>query len=383
MIDPALKPFLNSLETYFKKQGIHDQKVALALSGGPDSMALYHFLLLLKKDFIVLHVNHNMRKASRDEALKIKEWCDKDNVPFFSYEITDFDFSQGNIEDRLRNLRYTFFFQKLHDLNITHLFLGHQQDDVEEIVLKRILEGSSIFKMATFFKPKTRHQVTLHRPLIEHPKKKLLSCLKWLNRDYFNDETNKDTKFLRARMRENILPYLQQQFQKSISGKFYQLGLELNEVDHYLKKQTKAYIRQSSSYSWGYFLPKLQLHPLELKYVLLHFLDKLQENATKQEMASLIHLYNQTVSNKKIILRHSLVAVDKRGFYFIKDKNQKFEVISLSDALEGTLEECLDGKPVKIAINQLPFFLKNALKSSSGSSVCFKWLNLIDSSLNG
>lgn len=382
MVKP-LHPIVNSLKAYFQNCQISSEKIALALSGGPDSMALYQMMVLLKKEFVVLHVNHNMRKESRGEAITLEKMCLNDQIPFHSFEIDGFDYNLGNIEDRLRKIRYAFFFDKLQQLEIKHLFLGHQKNDAEEVILKRILEGSSIFKIGAFSEQKKTGDITLHRPLLSYTKANLVAFLEENNLGYFIDETNSNCQFLRARMRQNIFPYLNEQFEKRIDGKFYQLGSELSEVTNYLKAKTQSYIDRVIQGKFGLYLPKFQLELLELKYILSHLLDQIGEAATKQEIDSLLKLYFQNVSNKRINLRKSVVAIDKTGFYFLLGKDPDFTLIEHSDAPIGTLDDLLIGNKVKIKKEDLPFFIKNKMKDSHSNGVSISFQSRQICALNG
>ena len=306
------------MTSYWEEQRLNDATVALALSGGPDSMALYRALVILKKKLIVLHVDHRLRPTSADEAAKLQEITRQDGVPFFLHTLAKIDKNAPNLEDQLRNARYAFFSQTLEAENIHHLFLGHQQADVEETVLKRILEGASLFKIPALIAPKQRGSVTLHRPLTSFKKEQLMAFLKELKSGFFIDETNSDLKFLRARMREVIFPFLNQSFEKRIDGKFYQLAKELQLVIDYLKQVCQPHLNQLEERHDGLFFPQLSIPLVELQYIFSHIFDRLHESPTKDQVQTLIRLYLAKAPDKQVILKNYRAVCRKKGVTFIK-----------------------------------------------------------------
>jgi len=295
---------------------LNDATVALALSGGPDSMALYQALVILKKKLIVLHVDHQLRPASGHEAAKLQEITQADGIPFFLHTLPKSGKNMANLEDRLRNARYEFFLQTLHTENIRHLVLGHQQDDVEETVFKRILEGASLFKIPGLIAPKQRGSVTLHRPLTSLKKEQLIAFLQEIKSGFFIDETNRDPRFLRAKMREVIFPFLNQTFEKRIDGKFYQLAKDLQLIIDYLELKCQPHLNQLKVEADGLFFPQMDIPLVETKYVFSKIFDRLHESPSKDQTETLIRLYLAKAPDKQVILKNYRVECRKKGITF-------------------------------------------------------------------
>lgn len=155
-----------TLHEYLKNQGVLEKPFALALSGGPDSMALFFVMLKVKKPSLVLHVNHKMREESDQEERIIKQLCLENDVQLETTSLEGFDFEKGNIEDRLREKRYQFFQNTLKNCDINNLFLGHQAEDAEENIFKRVLEGASFFNIGNILINSSNNSIQLHRPLL-------------------------------------------------------------------------------------------------------------------------------------------------------------------------------------------------------------------------
>lgn len=352
----------NLVFDYLKKENLPYQKFAVALSGGADSMALYQILLQVRKPDLVIHVNHGMRWESLQEANLIKDRVEKDGINFRLVNIENFDFSIGNIEDRLRHLRYSAFEKILKEEGISHLFVGHQKEDAEETIFKRILEGSSLFSIPLFLKKKSLGELTIHRPLIRFSKNELVNYLKDKNIQFFDDNTNYDTRFLRARMRVEIFPYLNEKFGKNISGKFFDLASDLLEVDRYIHQKC-SHILQSFIYrSVGGYLPKMVIDPLELKYVIKKILSDLNQTFSKDTLFRIEELALKNVGNKKIFLKDYTLYFEKSGIFFIKNNSLKINFKALEKKIKSDSINRLwvDGV-AQLNREELPFFIKEQL----------------------
>ena len=103
---------MKDVYNFIENLDINNGNVVIALSGGPDSMALLDILLSLKEklniNIIVAHVNHNVRKESKEEALKIKNLCEEKKLIFEFMKIENYPNNKFN-EDVARKRRYDFF----------------------------------------------------------------------------------------------------------------------------------------------------------------------------------------------------------------------------------------------------------------------------------
>ncbi|MDN3507714.1 MAG: tRNA lysidine(34) synthetase TilS, partial [Simkaniaceae bacterium] len=176
------------------KPGMH---LALALSGGPDSMALFHLLCEAQSHFdfslSLLHVDHGLREESRDEA----DILSKLPFPFYT---TRLELSGGNLEDQAREARYAFFEKIRSEIAFDALLLAHQRDDLAETALKRVCEGASLERQYGMSSVSKRGEMVLWRPLLSCKKEELIDYLS--DRQHFIDPTNFTNQFLRGRMRE-------------------------------------------------------------------------------------------------------------------------------------------------------------------------------------
>jgi tRNA(Ile)-lysidine synthase len=219
------KTFFSFIEEYG-----HGDPFLLALSGGPDSMALYTLLLESKYPFEVAHVHHGWRKESDMEASQLAEMCSHDHIPFHFKKIQA---PSSNWEDESRNRRLQFFKELILNKKYEGLLMAHHADDLAETVLKRIFEGASLPKLKGLSKRSEVDGMTIYRPLLELRKKEILHFLQTRRVPYFEDPTNLSDQFLRGRFRKEIFPYLTENFGKEVVSSLCRLGLHSSELDDF------------------------------------------------------------------------------------------------------------------------------------------------------
>jgi len=190
------------------------EKIILAVSGGPDSVAMLFLFLKIKEIFnlklVCAHFNHGLREdADRDEEF-VKNLCNSLNIKFISEkkDVKKF-FCGDSLEQTARVLRYDFFFKIANSLKIKKIALAHTKDDVIETVLMRIIRGTGIQGLRGILPLTKIKGKTFIRPLIEVEKKEILDWLAKEKIDYCIDTTNFEDKFFRNKIRLRILPLLE------------------------------------------------------------------------------------------------------------------------------------------------------------------------------
>lgn len=190
------------------------EKVILAVSGGPDSVAMLFLFLKIKEIFnlklVCVHFNHGLRKDADEDEQFVKNLCNSLNIKFVSEKKNVKNFFKGDsLEQTARILRYDFFLKIANSLKIKKIALAHTKDDVIETVLMRIIRGTGIQGLRGIL-PLTKIKGKIFiRPLIEIEKKRILDWLKKEKISYRIDTTNFEDKFFRNRIRLEILPLLE------------------------------------------------------------------------------------------------------------------------------------------------------------------------------
>lgn len=197
------------------------ERVLVAVSGGPDSMALLRVLIELKArlclDLYVAHLDHAIRKNSRKDLELVKGECASLGIPFIAKTLAGHSIkARGSLEDRLRILRYEFLLESAAQCGANKIAVGHTMDDQAETLLMRLLRGSGLYGLSAIL-PKLRlcgREIV--RPLIETSRKEVIRFLKEYKVPFGIDETNSEDRFLRNRVRMELLPLLEKRYNPSI-----------------------------------------------------------------------------------------------------------------------------------------------------------------------
>lgn len=184
-------------------------RVLVAVSGGPDSVALLHFLLSYPKiKVMAAHFNHMIRKAGavRDEEF-VKLLCKKWKVPFIAGKGDVPVHAKKNkmtVEEAARVLRYKFLENTAKKIKANKIAAGHNADDNIETFIIRLIRGTGLKGLRSI--PPVNGKVV--RPLLEVSRKEVLAYCRKNRLKYVIDASNNDVKYTRNRIRKELLPAL-------------------------------------------------------------------------------------------------------------------------------------------------------------------------------
>ena len=255
--------------------------VLIGLSGGPDSVFLFHNLRKLKIDLsfnlYASHVNHMYRgkDAMHDEEF-VRELCGKYGVKLFVKRKNASEYARElkvTEEEAGRKLRYGFFSDNLKEIGGGKVAVAHNLNDQAETVLQRIIRGSGVDGLSAMSFKKG----SLIRPMLNVPKSEVLNYLHENNYEYCIDRTNLQDVYGRNKIRLNLIPYLEKSFNPNIQNTLYRMS-ETMERD-------KKIIE---------------------KYVELRFNDVLIEKDSKKVILSLSRLKDMDPGESGRIVRHAI-----------------------------------------------------------------------------
>ena len=222
---------------YLDRLVSNNDKIVVAVSGGPDSMFLLDMLLKVRKlknfDIIVAHVNHNVRAESYDEAKMVEEYC-KNNNMIFEYMIID-KYGTDNFHDYARTVRYKFFDSLVSKYKAKYLLTAHHGDDLMETILMRIVRGSTVSGYTGFNRETNLGNYSIIRPLITMTKQEIEEYMNKKNLWYAVDMSNKKDVYTRNRYRKYILPMLKEE-NKNVHKKFLKFSNKIKSVSDFFNK---------------------------------------------------------------------------------------------------------------------------------------------------
>jgi len=223
-----------------------NEDFAVAVSGGPDSLALAFlakiYSIKKKLSLKILIVDHKLRPESTKEANITKQLLKKISI---NADILNWKGKKPlkNVQSIARKKRYELLFRNCDKYQIKYVLLGHHQDDLLENFFIRILRGSGLKGLISLDKKNKIGDKNLLRPLLDEKKENLIFISKNVFNFYIEDPTNKDEKYKRIMIRR-LIQKLQEdgldkkKFLKTINNlKFSNKVIEYY-VDENLKKNT-------------------------------------------------------------------------------------------------------------------------------------------------
>jgi tRNA(Ile)-lysidine synthase len=224
------------------------EKVLAAVSGGPDSMALLHVLSRLRAKYkfeLFAHgINHGLRPEAQAELEQAAELAEQLAVPFRITAI-HLDTSVGNLHAQAREKRFHELRTMATHWNCSKIATAHHKNDRAETVLMRLLSGSGPAGLACL--PPMRGD--LIRPLLLAGKPEILRYLERQKVSWAEDPSNEHRKYLRAQIRYDILPQLQE-ISPSIIQHLNDLADDMGMIaptvfPRYLKRSHRRAVREA------------------------------------------------------------------------------------------------------------------------------------------
>ena len=234
------KLFLNHLKKNFPSISV--SKLIIAVSGGVDSIVLFHLCLKLKLNFFVAHCNFKLREKESDLDEKfVRDLAIKHNIKFYTKSFNTKKLSNNDnksIQMVARELRYSWFEELSKELNIKHILTAHHLDDSLETFLINLSRGSGIDGLLGI--PEVND--TVYRPLLIFKKDEILSYAKENKITWREDSSNKKREYLRNQIRLEVIPKLKEinpnlldNFSKSIDRLQQSKSIIKDKMDDFIK----------------------------------------------------------------------------------------------------------------------------------------------------
>jgi len=191
----------------FEKNLKLDENFVVAVSGGPDSLALCFLskIYSIKKNLKVkyFHVDHKLRNNSTKEAKFVKLLLKKlsTNLEILTWVGKK---PKNNIQSVARDKRYALMINKAKKLKINNILLGHHKNDLIENFFIRILRGSGLNGMVSLDQKTNIQNFNLIRPLLNFSKQNLEYITKKIFKNFVEDPSNKNDDFKRVKIRNFI-----------------------------------------------------------------------------------------------------------------------------------------------------------------------------------
>ncbi len=214
-----------------------NEKLVVGVSGGADSVCLLSLLCKLREEMslnlTVVHINHSIRSEALEDALFVESLCEKYGIPFVlkTYPVNDLA-KKWNMssEEAGRKVRYEAFSSVLGNEE-GKIVVAHNQNDVAETVLFNLFRGSGSTGL-TGIRPKNGNII---RPLLCFLREEIENYLYENQLSYCIDKTNLTDDYTRNKIRNHILPYVEEHIVKGSVSHIYNTAGLLKEQEEYLE----------------------------------------------------------------------------------------------------------------------------------------------------
>ena len=300
-----LTKFKNHIQANFPK--LKDQKLLLAISGGIDSMVLLHLFHKLEFNVSIAHCNFMLRDAESVKDEKFVEQACKDlKLPFYT-EVLRVDKKQDNVQIAAREVRYDWF-EKLCEMHgFDYVLTAHHLNDRIETFFIHLLRGSGIKGLRSI--PEKNEKII--RPILDFSKEEILAYAKENNIGWREDATNKETDYLRNKIRHGLA----KDFSKLSDSANANLAKSmdfLTEANQYFELTAAAFLDSLKVDDGVYYIPENQWNnlfhqkPLH-KYVLDIF-------GFLPDQLDALSQFGESQSGKQIQSDHYTVYRDRKQF---------------------------------------------------------------------
>jgi tRNA(Ile)-lysidine synthase len=221
---------LSNVHAALAKMLTPDEPLLIGVSGGPDSVVLLDVLVKSGWRPHVCHLNHQLRGADSDaDAEFVRQLAAQHRLPS-TIESCKVD----SDEDSARCARQEFFARVAERTGIHKLALAHTADDQVETFLLRLLRGAGVPGLVGIWPERQFGPLRVVRPLLKVRRVEVLEYLSAQGLKFREDLSNADTKFTRNRIRHELLPLLEREFNPAIRDVLLNTAEILRDEDFYL-----------------------------------------------------------------------------------------------------------------------------------------------------
>lgn len=345
--------FINDVKKALERGGFDHKKlvtpnVGVALSGGADSVALLSVCRELGWGITALHCNFHLRgnESNRDQQF-VESLCRDLNIELHTidFNVEARRLSTGeSIEMACRELRYEWFSKMANELTLDFIALGHHRDDNIETFLLNALRGCGLAGV----KGIPRQRDIFIRPLLSISREEILKYIDASNLSFVTDSTNTETEYGRNKIRNIILPVIEEQFPGAadrLAATTATLTYQYNLFQKLLHEKAKSYKGENNEILLSKLLTDEE-H--ETAATLLYHL--LNGDLERDRIERLI---TSSGNSGKIYEGHSgrNYLLDRGALYPIDNNNIKTKITWTSRLPKLNIEE-LKFKPILIPIRE-------------------------------
>lgn len=294
--------------------------VVLGVSGGADSLCLLVLLNEFAKDMnltlTVVHVNHHIRGKEADEDQKyVEDFCRKLKVDCRVFHIDAVKLAEEmkcSEEEAGRIARYRIFEETLNEIKGDKIAVAHNLNDCSETILFQLFRGSGIKGLTGI--QAVRNNIV--RPILCLTRDEIEEILQAREISFCTDSTNLSEDYTRNKIRNRVIPYIEENINSNASLNVVKAGSELTEIEDYLEKETgklfEIYVEEQNK---SFLIKKdvYNLHPVIKKRIVRRVISRLSgklKDVTRIHVEIALELFDKG-TGCKVNLPYGIVAERK------------------------------------------------------------------------
>lgn len=366
-------------------------RVLIGVSGGPDSMALFHVLYELSHElsisFGIAHVNHMLRGMDADQDARfVSQLANTYQIPYFEKKIDIKAFSKKNklsIEEAARTCRYAFLFQIQQNNGFNKIALGHHANDNAELMLMNLFRGSGLKGLCGI--PPVRDGIII-RPLIRVSRIEILEFVSENRIEFVDDCSNNDIRFIRNKIRHQLIPKIQLEYNPNIVKTLTRISSIFEDEDQWIDQIITSVYRSViiSEDETSVLLCGSKLkdkHPAELRRIIRRSIQQIKGNLHKisfQQLDTVVQLIQSGKIGWSVDLPDQLRIRWDSNVLTVKKEQQPLRTSQITHELEHKPFRYIIENAGTIYINEAKLYLdikilekKNDLNFNSKQVVYF------------
>lgn len=326
---------LNVEKTIVKNKLINKgERVAVACSGGMDSMCLLSVLMGLREklefELVAINIDHNLRENSKSDSRFVKSFCDKNNIKLFAFSVDVKKYCETKkmtTEQGARDLRYKAFKKLIDGHQVDKIALGHHMQDQAETILLNIFRGAGLGGACGM--EYIRDGVYI-RPLLDTSKTEIRAYIRANDIPFVEDETNSQNDYSRNYIRNMVMPLIRSKW-SNIESNLCSFGSICRQDDEYINSQIdeRSLIVQDNAVKIyaNYFVNS----PSVVNRMILRALNKIgvTSNIERRHLNIIRDMAIESENGSKISLPNGIVVIKEYNFITITNKSVKLKQFQL------------------------------------------------------